>query len=76
MPTITVQEAAIKLSELIHQLKPGEEVVITENNEPVAKLIGGSVCNPQPRQRGSAKGKLIIHAEDDQHLDDFKEFQP
>lgn len=28
----------------------------------------------QPRQPGSAKGKLIIHCEDDEHLKDFKEY--
>jgi antitoxin (DNA-binding transcriptional repressor) of toxin-antitoxin stability system len=29
--TITIEEARAKLKELIHQLAPGEEVVITEN---------------------------------------------
>ena len=35
--TITVEEAQAKLKELIHQLAPGEEVVITENQQPIAK---------------------------------------
>ena len=39
MATVTIQEAQAKLSDLIHQLSPGEEVVITENNQPVAKLV-------------------------------------
>jgi antitoxin (DNA-binding transcriptional repressor) of toxin-antitoxin stability system len=38
MATVTIQEAQATLLELIHQLPPGEEVVITENNQPVAKL--------------------------------------
>ena len=29
--TITIDEAQAKLRELIHQLAPGEEVIITEN---------------------------------------------
>src|SRR5271157_4648083 len=37
MATVSIQEAQAKLSDLIHQLSPGEEVVITENSEPVAK---------------------------------------
>ena len=37
--TITIDEAQAKLKELIHQLAPGEEVVITENQQPVAKLV-------------------------------------
>ena len=38
MTTVTIQEAQARLPDLIHQLPPGEEVVITENSEPVAKL--------------------------------------
>jgi antitoxin (DNA-binding transcriptional repressor) of toxin-antitoxin stability system len=37
MATVTLQEVQTKLSDLIHQLSPGEEVVITENDQPVAK---------------------------------------
>jgi hypothetical protein len=32
MATITIQEAQAKLPDLIHNLKPGEELMITENN--------------------------------------------
>lgn len=28
------------------------------------------------RQKGSAKGKLIIHTEDDEHLEYFQEYMP
>lgn len=41
--TITIEEAQAKLKELIHELAPGEEVIITENQQPVAKLV-----NEQP----------------------------
>lgn len=76
MAMVTIQEAQAQLPDLIHKLAPGDEVVITENDQPVAKLIpqGLPACNP--RQRGSAKGKLLIHAEDDEHLEDFKEYMP
>ena len=30
----------------------------------------------EPRQPGSATGKLVIHAEDDEHLADFAEYLP
>ena len=39
MPTISIQEAQAKLLELIHQLSSGDEVLITENNQPVARLV-------------------------------------
>ena len=46
MTTVSVQEAQAKLSELIRKLKPGDELVITENNQPVAKLVPET---PQPK---------------------------
>jgi hypothetical protein len=30
----------------------------------------------QPRQKGSAKGKLIIHSEDNEHLEVFQDYMP
>jgi hypothetical protein len=36
--TITIDEAQAKLKELIHQLAPWAEVVITENHRPVARF--------------------------------------
>ena len=39
MATISIAEARAKLDEWIHGLTPGEEVVITENDRPVATLI-------------------------------------
>jgi len=56
MTEVSIQEAQGKLPELIHQLKPGDEVVITENNQPVAKLIAQTPPAGKPRQRGSAHG--------------------
>ena len=75
-PTITIQEAQARLTDLIHRLAPGDEVVITENSQPVAKLVAQAPSPCKPRQRGSARGKLVIHAEDDEHLEDFKEYMP
>jgi antitoxin (DNA-binding transcriptional repressor) of toxin-antitoxin stability system len=76
MATVTIQEAQATLPDLIHKLAAGQEVVITENDQPVAKLIPQAPPARKPRQRGSAKGKLVIHAEDDEHLEDFKEYMP
>jgi len=74
--TITIEEAKAHLAELISKLAPGEEVVIMENEQPVAKLTGQLAPACQPRQPGSAKGKLIILADDEEHLEDFKEYMP
>ena len=76
MSTVTIEEAQEKLSELIGQLAPGEEVIIMRDQQPVAKLVGQQWPVRKPRRPGSAKGKLIILAEDDEHLEDFKDYMP
>jgi antitoxin (DNA-binding transcriptional repressor) of toxin-antitoxin stability system len=72
--TITVEEAQAHLKELIGNLAPGEELVITEGQRPVAKIVGQGVPARKPRHPGSAKGKLVILEEDDEHLKDFEEY--
>ncbi len=72
--TITVEEAQAQLAQLLRHLTPGEEILITDNQRPVAKIIGQNVVPRAPRRPGSAKGKLTIIAEDDEHLEDFKEY--
>lgn len=75
--TITVEEAQAKLKEIIHQMTPGEELVITENQQPVAKLVSEQP-KPQPKQRpdpGLGKGMITFIAPDfDAPLDDMKEY--
>jgi antitoxin (DNA-binding transcriptional repressor) of toxin-antitoxin stability system len=61
--TITIEEAQDHLAELIAGLIPGEEIVITQNDQPVAELRALITKKPQPRF-GSCQGKLIILAED------------
>jgi prevent-host-death family protein len=75
MSTVTVEEAQTKLSELIEGLTPGEEIVITRNDRPVARLVGEPPPARRPRQPGSARDKILYMAEDfDAPLDDFKEY--
>ncbi|MBI3467885.1 MAG: hypothetical protein HY000_33175 [Planctomycetes bacterium] len=76
MTRLTIEEAQAKLPELIGKLAFGEEVLITEQNQPVARLVGQRAKPVQPRQPGSAIGILTIVAEDDEHLEDFKEYMP
>ena len=73
---ISIEEAQAHLAELIAGLQPGEELVITQNEQPVARLIAQGREARQPRKPGSAKGKLVILADDDEHLQDFKEYMP
>lgn len=76
MATVPLQEAQAKLPDLIHGLVPGDEVVITEHGQPVARLV----ATPAPptgtgRRLGTLKGTVLYMAPDfDAPLDDFKEY--
>jgi antitoxin (DNA-binding transcriptional repressor) of toxin-antitoxin stability system len=76
--TITVDEAQAKLKELIRRMAPGEEVILTENQQVVAKLVS-QPAKHQPALRpppGLGKGFITIIADDDEHLKDFAEYMP
>jgi antitoxin (DNA-binding transcriptional repressor) of toxin-antitoxin stability system len=75
MNMVTIEEAQAKLPELIAKLAPGEEIVITQNDQPVAELHPIAREKPRPKF-GSCKGMLTIVAEDEEHLKDFKEYMP
>jgi prevent-host-death family protein len=75
--TITVDEAQAKLKELIRQMTPGDEVILTENQQPVARLVS-EPSRPPTAQRpgpGLCKGMITYIAPDfDAPLDDMKEY--
>ena len=73
---ISLEEAETKLRQIVSQLGPDEEVVITENGQPVASLVGRRSKGWQRPGPGFCKGMLTIVADDDEHLDDFKEYMP
>jgi antitoxin (DNA-binding transcriptional repressor) of toxin-antitoxin stability system len=74
MPTITLEELQASLPDLISKLQPGVPRVITRGDIPVARLLAEPEARRKPRKAGSAKGLLMIHQEDDEHLEDFKEY--
>ena len=76
MSIVTIREAQAKLLDLIHKLMPGEEVVITENNQPVAKLVSEKPLVIQRPGPGLCKGMITIVADDEKHLKDFVEYMP
>ena len=73
--TVPIDEAQSRLAELIHQSSPGEEIIITENQQTVARLV----IPEKPKQRpgpGLCKGMITIISDDDDHLKDFEEYMP
>ncbi len=39
MPTITIEEAQTNLRDIVAGLQPGEELVLTDNGQALAKLV-------------------------------------
>ena len=76
MTSLSIEEAQVKLRDLVHGLAPGDEVIIIENNQPVARLVPAeSQSHNPPRQLGTMKGTVLYMAPDfDAPLDDFKEY--
>ena len=74
MTSIAIDKARAGLPELIHQLAPGAEVVITENGQPIARIISAAQT-PSRRSLGTMRGTVLHMAPDfDAPLDDFKEY--
>ena len=76
MASVSVEVAQARLPGLISALKPGEELLITQQGRTVARLTAESRETRRPRQPGSAVGMLTIVSDDDSHLDDFRAYMP
>jgi antitoxin (DNA-binding transcriptional repressor) of toxin-antitoxin stability system len=73
--TVTLTEAKAHLEELIANLIPGDELVITQDEKPIARLVPEQALPLQPRVPGSAKDMIAYMADDfDAPLEDFKEY--
>jgi antitoxin (DNA-binding transcriptional repressor) of toxin-antitoxin stability system len=73
--TMPIEQAGAKLAELVGTLKPGDEIVLTDHDQPVAKIVPSPPVQLR-RAPGNCKGMLIIRQEDDEHLKDFAEYMP
>ncbi len=66
MKTPKVHEAETHLLELVEAVKPGEEIIITRNGQPIAKLV---VAITGPRELGfhplDFKSNLLEPTDDD-----------
>ncbi|MBP6734617.1 MAG: type II toxin-antitoxin system Phd/YefM family antitoxin, partial [Chromatiaceae bacterium] len=54
MRWMSVNEVQARLPELVKQIASGDEVVITDHDEPVARLVRQEVERPLIRRPGSA----------------------
>jgi antitoxin (DNA-binding transcriptional repressor) of toxin-antitoxin stability system len=62
--TITVQDAQSHLAEILERLTPGEEVIITRDDQPIATIRATAAPQRQPRQLGTLRGTVLGMAPD------------
>jgi antitoxin (DNA-binding transcriptional repressor) of toxin-antitoxin stability system len=72
--TMAVEDIKVTLPELLDSLTPGDEVILTRNHQPVAKLVSEAPKPRQSRKAGNCIGMIRIVADDDEHLEDFEEY--
>ncbi|MBL9089851.1 MAG: DUF2281 domain-containing protein [Planctomycetaceae bacterium] len=74
MTTISLVDAQAKLPELLRNLAPGEQLVITEGDRPLA-TVSAIANKKEPRKLGALKGSVLYMAPDfDEPLEDFKDY--
>ena len=73
MQEVTIAEAKIHLPELIDAALKGEEVLITDDQAQVVRLVAVATIR-KPRKAGSAKGLFKMQSDFDEPLDDFKDY--
>ncbi|MGB7440428.1 MAG: DUF2281 domain-containing protein [Coleofasciculaceae cyanobacterium] len=73
MRQIDIEQVKIQLEGLFQAALNGDEVIITQNNQPVLKLVRFTPSKKR-RQSGSAKGLIFMAPDFDQPLEDFSEY--
>jgi antitoxin (DNA-binding transcriptional repressor) of toxin-antitoxin stability system len=74
MASVTLEEAQATLSELIQKLAPGEEVVIVQAGNEVARLAKSSAKHWPCKAGSYRKAEFWMAPDFDAPLDDFKEY--
>ena len=70
MTQLDISQAKSNLSNLLDLALEGQEIVITQDNQPVAKISPIQ----KPLKRGSAKGMVWMSDDFDAPLEDFQEY--
>jgi prevent-host-death family protein len=65
MTQITLQQAGTELERLVREAQQGEEIILTEGDRPVARLVALSPIEAAPpRQPGTGRGQILYMADD------------
>ncbi len=73
MSSVTLAEAQAHLPELLEQLQPGQEILITDHGKPLAHVKKAGRTS-WPCKAGSARGKIHLAPDFDAPLEEFEEY--
>jgi antitoxin (DNA-binding transcriptional repressor) of toxin-antitoxin stability system len=77
MSTVTLEDAQAHLPQLIEQLQPGEEIILTHHDRPVATIHAMSPASREPPRFGTLKGTILYMAPDfDAIPEGFEDYLP
>jgi len=77
MSTVTLEEAQAHLPLLIERLQPGEELVITRDQKPVATVRAMPPASREAPRLGTLKGTILYIAPDfDAIPEGFEDYLP
>ena len=74
METIDINQALPQIKKLLEIASTGEEIIITENNQPIVKLVSIKKDKKRPSLFGSDKDIISISDDFDEPLEDFKDY--
>ena len=74
MTRIDVSRVCERLPELIEEAMAGNEVLITQEERPLVRLVPAPEAPRKRRTFGSAKGLIKIADDFDEPLEDFREY--
>ena len=64
MQTMPLDQAEGRLVEIVERLAPGEEIVLTRDDKPVATIRATSAASREPPRFGTLKGSILSLAPD------------
>jgi antitoxin (DNA-binding transcriptional repressor) of toxin-antitoxin stability system len=75
MLTVTIEDAKAHLDALIEQLQPGEEILITDDGHPLARVTKAEQTSWECKAGSYRKDDFWMAPDFDAPLDDFKEME-
>ncbi len=70
--TVTVEDAQARLAELLNLAQAGNEIIIAEGGQPLARLVAIAESKPKRRIAGLHRGKIWMSDDFDMPLPLFQ----